>query len=216
MAPNGLQVADVGTHKCNITWKVPQSSHYIKRYLEFEARKRSPGHSWEVSAPPGPTCPGPSLLSWSPCPSFTPQGHSSPRQPQPLLCTGISSLLSWDVPPHNLGVLAGGGGCQAGPGAGFYIATRQVIGLRDLRGPGKPPLQCGPHPPGSPTSPITVLLYLLAQYLLNIYYLLGADWALGTGEAGGRQNWELPVLRKPTWRGVGDGLQRRRLETMGH
>ncbi|XP_035552343.1 interleukin-2 receptor subunit beta isoform X1 [Canis lupus dingo] len=50
MAPNGLQVADVGTHKCNITWKVPQSSHYIKRYLEFEARKRSPGHSWEEAS----------------------------------------------------------------------------------------------------------------------------------------------------------------------
>ncbi|VFV47418.1 interleukin-2 receptor subunit beta [Lynx pardinus] len=50
MAPDSLQVTHVGTHRCNITWKVRQSSHYIERYLEFEARKRSPGHSWEEAS----------------------------------------------------------------------------------------------------------------------------------------------------------------------
>uniref|UniRef100_A0A452UKK3 Interleukin-2 receptor subunit beta n=1 Tax=Ursus maritimus TaxID=29073 RepID=A0A452UKK3_URSMA len=50
MAPDLLQVTHVGTHKCNITWKVPQSSHYIESYLEFEARRRSPGHSWEEAS----------------------------------------------------------------------------------------------------------------------------------------------------------------------
>ncbi|XP_004743223.2 interleukin-2 receptor subunit beta isoform X1 [Mustela putorius furo] len=50
MAPDLLQITHVGTHKCNITWKVPQSSHYIESYLEFEARTRSPGHSWEEAS----------------------------------------------------------------------------------------------------------------------------------------------------------------------
>ncbi|XP_039102122.1 interleukin-2 receptor subunit beta isoform X2 [Hyaena hyaena] len=50
MAPNSLQVTHVEAHSCNITWKVRQSSHYIERYLEFEARKRSPGHRWEEAS----------------------------------------------------------------------------------------------------------------------------------------------------------------------
>ncbi|XP_036107931.1 interleukin-2 receptor subunit beta isoform X1 [Molossus molossus] len=50
MAPNSLQVTHIGTHRCNITWSVSQSSHYIKTYLEFEARTRSPGHSWEEAS----------------------------------------------------------------------------------------------------------------------------------------------------------------------
>ncbi|XP_006742294.2 interleukin-2 receptor subunit beta isoform X2 [Leptonychotes weddellii] len=50
MAPELLQVTEVETHKCNITWKVPQSSHYIESYLEFEARTRSPGQSWEEAS----------------------------------------------------------------------------------------------------------------------------------------------------------------------
>ncbi|XP_036747281.2 interleukin-2 receptor subunit beta isoform X2 [Manis pentadactyla] len=47
MAPNSLQVTHLETHRCNITWKVSQFSHYIERYLEFETQTRFPGHSWE-------------------------------------------------------------------------------------------------------------------------------------------------------------------------
>lgn len=47
MAPNSLQVTHIGTHRCNITWNVSQSSHYIEKYLEFEARTRAPGQTWE-------------------------------------------------------------------------------------------------------------------------------------------------------------------------
>ncbi|XP_020037924.2 interleukin-2 receptor subunit beta isoform X3 [Castor canadensis] len=45
--PTSLQVSHVESHRCNITWHVSQISHYIDRDLEFEVRKRSPGHSWE-------------------------------------------------------------------------------------------------------------------------------------------------------------------------
>lgn len=50
MAPDSLQVTQEGSHTCNITWTVPQSSHYIERYLEFEARTRSLDHSWEEAS----------------------------------------------------------------------------------------------------------------------------------------------------------------------
>lgn len=49
MAPDSFHVVHVETHRCNISWSVSQCSHYIEKYLEFEARMRSPGHSWEVS-----------------------------------------------------------------------------------------------------------------------------------------------------------------------
>ncbi|XP_057598448.1 interleukin-2 receptor subunit beta [Hippopotamus amphibius kiboko] len=47
MPPHSLQVVHIGTHRCNITWNVSQFSHYIQSNVEFEARTRSPGHSWE-------------------------------------------------------------------------------------------------------------------------------------------------------------------------
>ncbi|XP_045408895.1 interleukin-2 receptor subunit beta [Lemur catta] len=47
MAPVSLQVIHIGTHRCNVTWAVSHSSHYIESYLEFEARTRSPGQRWE-------------------------------------------------------------------------------------------------------------------------------------------------------------------------
>ncbi|XP_066214412.1 interleukin-2 receptor subunit beta [Saccopteryx leptura] len=50
MAPNALQVTHKETHRCNITWNVSQTSHYLENNLEFEARTRSPGHSWEEAS----------------------------------------------------------------------------------------------------------------------------------------------------------------------
>ncbi|XP_077024856.1 interleukin-2 receptor subunit beta [Tamandua tetradactyla] len=50
MAPNSLRVVHIGPHRCNVTWTVPQFSHYIERYLEFEAQARPPGHSWEETS----------------------------------------------------------------------------------------------------------------------------------------------------------------------
>ncbi|XP_023486932.2 interleukin-2 receptor subunit beta isoform X3 [Equus caballus] len=50
MAPDSFHVVHVETHRCNISWSVSQCSHYIEKYLEFEARMRSPGHSWEEAA----------------------------------------------------------------------------------------------------------------------------------------------------------------------
>ncbi|XP_062932439.1 interleukin-2 receptor subunit beta [Cynocephalus volans] len=47
MAPVSLRVTHIGTHRCNITWNISQSSHYVERSLAFEARTRSLGHSWE-------------------------------------------------------------------------------------------------------------------------------------------------------------------------
>ncbi|XP_075408746.1 interleukin-2 receptor subunit beta [Tenrec ecaudatus] len=47
MAPESLQVVHVETHRCNITWMLPYYSHYIERYLEFQAQARPPDHSWE-------------------------------------------------------------------------------------------------------------------------------------------------------------------------
>ncbi|XP_008054709.1 interleukin-2 receptor subunit beta [Carlito syrichta] len=47
MAPVALRAVHVGTHRCNITWDILQVSHYIDHNLEFQARTRSPGHSWE-------------------------------------------------------------------------------------------------------------------------------------------------------------------------
>uniref|UniRef100_A0A8D0VDT1 Interleukin-2 receptor subunit beta n=1 Tax=Sus scrofa TaxID=9823 RepID=A0A8D0VDT1_PIG len=49
MPPNSLQVAHIGTHRCNITWNLSQFSHYLQSYVEFEVRTRSPGLSWEES-----------------------------------------------------------------------------------------------------------------------------------------------------------------------
>uniref|UniRef100_A0A8C6E7G4 Interleukin-2 receptor subunit beta n=1 Tax=Moschus moschiferus TaxID=68415 RepID=A0A8C6E7G4_MOSMO len=45
--PHSLQVVHIETHSCNITWTVSQVSHYIQNDVEFEARTRSAGHSWE-------------------------------------------------------------------------------------------------------------------------------------------------------------------------
>ncbi|XP_055252326.1 interleukin-2 receptor subunit beta [Moschus berezovskii] len=45
--PHSLQVVHIETHSCNITWTVSQVSHYIQNDVEFEARTRSVGHSWE-------------------------------------------------------------------------------------------------------------------------------------------------------------------------
>ncbi|XP_046285245.1 interleukin-2 receptor subunit beta isoform X1 [Marmota monax] len=50
LAPDSLQVLEVGTHTCNVTWRTSLVSHYIESYLEFEVRTRSPGHSWEEAA----------------------------------------------------------------------------------------------------------------------------------------------------------------------
>ncbi|XP_021072766.1 interleukin-2 receptor subunit beta [Mus pahari] len=47
VAPHSLQVLHIETQRCNISWKVSQVSHYIESYLEFEARRRLLGHSWE-------------------------------------------------------------------------------------------------------------------------------------------------------------------------
>lgn len=47
MAPDSLQVAHIGADRCNVTWDVSQSSHYIERSLEFEVRTRSSGRTWE-------------------------------------------------------------------------------------------------------------------------------------------------------------------------
>ncbi|XP_004676514.1 PREDICTED: interleukin-2 receptor subunit beta [Condylura cristata] len=47
MAPNSLQVTRKDSQSCNVTWKVPQSSHYLEKHLVFEVRLRSPGQSWE-------------------------------------------------------------------------------------------------------------------------------------------------------------------------
>nr|BAC29017.1 unnamed protein product [Mus musculus] len=47
VAPHSLQVLHIDTQRCNISWKVSQVSHYIEPYLEFEARRRLLGHSWE-------------------------------------------------------------------------------------------------------------------------------------------------------------------------
>lgn len=72
MAPDSLQVAHIGADRCNITWNVSPSSHYFERSLEFEARTRSSGRTWEVGTWPSLTCADSSFLSWSPCPSFIP------------------------------------------------------------------------------------------------------------------------------------------------
>nr|XP_023415711.1 interleukin-2 receptor subunit beta isoform X2 [Loxodonta africana] len=50
MAPDSLRVVHVEAQRCNVTWTVPQFSHYIENYLQFEARTQSSGHSWEEAA----------------------------------------------------------------------------------------------------------------------------------------------------------------------
>ncbi|KAF6119144.1 interleukin 2 receptor subunit beta [Phyllostomus discolor] len=47
MAPNSLRVTHLETRSCNVTWAINQSSHYVERYLEFEARLRLASLSWE-------------------------------------------------------------------------------------------------------------------------------------------------------------------------
>lgn len=114
MAPDSLQVTQIGTHRCNITWAVPESSHYIQRYLEFEARTRSPGQSWEVSTGPSLCCPLSSFLSWSPCPSSV---SAEPQQPPRSPCgSSVSAVPA--CPSCNPGVPAGGR-FQAGTRATF-------------------------------------------------------------------------------------------------
>lgn len=49
-APDSLRVAHIGTQKCNITWTVSHSSHYIEEDLEFEVRTRFQGQSWEEAS----------------------------------------------------------------------------------------------------------------------------------------------------------------------
>ncbi|XP_015446114.1 interleukin-2 receptor subunit beta [Pteropus alecto] len=49
-APDSLRVTHTGTQKCNITWTVSQSSHYIENDLEFEVRTRLQDHSWEEAS----------------------------------------------------------------------------------------------------------------------------------------------------------------------
>ncbi|XP_055459033.1 interleukin-2 receptor subunit beta [Psammomys obesus] len=47
LAPHSLRVLHTEAHRCNISWEVSEVSHYIEKYLEFEARKRSLDQSWE-------------------------------------------------------------------------------------------------------------------------------------------------------------------------
>lgn len=47
LAPHSLQVLHIETRRCNISWEVSQVSHYVNPYLEFEARRRLLGRSWE-------------------------------------------------------------------------------------------------------------------------------------------------------------------------
>lgn len=51
MAPNSLRVTHGDVGQCNITWSVPQSSHYIEKYLEFHVRLRTLDQSWEEIRP---------------------------------------------------------------------------------------------------------------------------------------------------------------------
>ncbi|XP_006865340.1 PREDICTED: interleukin-2 receptor subunit beta [Chrysochloris asiatica] len=46
MAPTSLQIVKIEARRCNVTWTLPQVSHYIKHYLEFQVRTRLQGHSW--------------------------------------------------------------------------------------------------------------------------------------------------------------------------
>uniref|UniRef100_G1Q8J5 Interleukin-2 receptor subunit beta n=1 Tax=Myotis lucifugus TaxID=59463 RepID=G1Q8J5_MYOLU len=50
MAPDSLEVTQEGSHTCNVTWTVPQASHYLERHLEFEVRTRSLDRSWEEAS----------------------------------------------------------------------------------------------------------------------------------------------------------------------
>lgn len=107
MAPNSLQVTNLEIHRCNITWKVSQFSHYIERYLEFETQTRFPGHSWEVSIWPSASLPWSSPWSWPPVHPSSQQSHSSPQAApaSPLNC--LLQPPSLHVPPDNR-VPAGG------------------------------------------------------------------------------------------------------------
>lgn len=46
-APHSLQVLHSEAQRCNISWRVSQASHYVEPYLEFEARRRLLGQSWQ-------------------------------------------------------------------------------------------------------------------------------------------------------------------------
>ena len=94
--PHSLQVVHIETHRCNITWTVSQVSHYIQNDVEFEARTRSEGHSWEVSTWLRPICPN-SSLSWSPYPSFI-----SAKPQKPL----INPCCSLELPPHTIPLMS--------------------------------------------------------------------------------------------------------------
>lgn len=85
MAPNSLRVTHMETRRCNITWTVNQSSHYVTRYLQFEARTRSPGHSWEVTTGPRPTA-----LIPPPCAAIAPLSKGTVA---PLLLVSASPSL---------------------------------------------------------------------------------------------------------------------------
>lgn len=111
MAPDSLQVAQEGSHRCNITWNVPQSSHYIERHLEFEVRTRSLDHSWEVSTGPSPTCPDP--YAAHPVPPPAPKRHDSPRQPCLSSVLPAPTPYPPSLPPVVLTTQGSSGGWQA-------------------------------------------------------------------------------------------------------
>lgn len=89
VAPHSLQVLHIDTQRCNISWKVSQVSHYIEPYLEFEARRRLLGHSWEVrngqASASTPSCSGVYPFSVSTCWCDTDSAWSSDMPSQCLL-----------------------------------------------------------------------------------------------------------------------------------
>lgn len=116
-APDSLQVTHLGAQKCNITWTVSQSSHYIEQDLEFEVRTKFQGHSWEVSTWPGLTCPDSPFPSWAACPSFTSaKAQQPPGSPCCFSVLPAPASPSLHMSPDNPGVPAGSK-FQAGTGA---------------------------------------------------------------------------------------------------
>nr|XP_014426943.1 interleukin-2 receptor subunit beta [Pelodiscus sinensis] len=47
--PDSLQVVYTSDSSCNITWRVPSSSHYLRNQREFEVRYRHPREPWETA-----------------------------------------------------------------------------------------------------------------------------------------------------------------------
>lgn len=189
MAPDSLQVTQEGSRRCNITWNVPQSSHYIARHLEFEVRTRSLDRSWEVSTGPSPACPD--SCAAHPVRPPPPQRHDSPRQPcgSSVLPAPASprppAPCSLPVTPHNPGAPAWQ--TPAGPREDLHSQeTRRLPSVRFQRPWDAPsPLfqsSVGPGHRGL-CSFIPSLLYSLTQSLskhfLNAYYVLDAGKRVG-------------------------------------